>query len=247
QVRQRGADAADLGEQLDLDVTVPVVVGQRGEPPGPGRAGVVDQDVGAAQRGGGGRDERLDLAGVGDIAGQRGDAATRGGQLGGRLCELGLVAGAYGRRRALGQQLGGDGLAQPLRTAGHDGPAAAQAEVHQAGSGEGPAAWPSTSWAWLPSARVPSAAATLSRLLRGGQKTSTSRQWLSVVQAPCGTQAGTTATSPLRMVRTSPSRAKGNSPSSTMTICSSSCTCRGASVPGWKLTKFVMARTPRTG
>ena len=89
--------------------------------------------------------------------------------------------------------------------------------------------------------------ASLSRLCRGGQNTSTSRQWLSVVHAPCGTHDGTTATSPLRIVRTSPSRSKMNSPSSTMTICSSSCTCRGASAPGSKLTKFVIALLPSTG
>ena len=74
----------------------------------------------------------------------------------------------------------------------------------------------------------------LEQALRGGQNTSTSRQRVSVVHAPCGTQDGMTATSPLRMVRTSPSRSKVNSPSRTMTICSSSWTCRGAVAPGSK-------------
>ncbi len=32
-----------------------------------------------------------------------------------------------------------------------------------------------------------------------------------------------------------------------MTICSSSCTCCGATAPGSKLTKFVIARWPSTG
>ena len=100
------------------------------------------------------------------------------------------------------------------------GPAAGQPEVHLGLAGlRRP----------RPRRRSPAAcaSASLSRLCRGGQNTSTSRQWLSVVQAPCGTQAGMTATSPLRIVRTSPSRSKVNSPSRTMTICSSSWTCRG--------------------
>src|SRR6202044_3768711 len=57
QVRQRGADAADLREQLHLDVVVPVVVGERGEPARPGPARVVDQDVEPAEGRGGGGDE----------------------------------------------------------------------------------------------------------------------------------------------------------------------------------------------
>src|SRR3954447_6999506 len=86
-----------------------------------------------------------------------------------------------------------------------------------------------------------------SSVLRGGLKTSTSRQVVSCVRAPCETQGGTTATSPARIVRDSPSIQNSNSPSSTMTIYSSTCTWVGASVFGSNETKLTIVSSPSTG
>jgi isopenicillin-N N-acyltransferase like protein len=134
QVRQRRPGAPDLGEQLDLDVGLPVVVGQRAELAGVGPAGVVDQDVESAHRLVGRLDERGDLIGHGHVAHHRGDLT---GSIGGFLADLvrgrfefARVARADRDRHALGDQACGYRLTQPLRSAGDDRPAARQPELH---------------------------------------------------------------------------------------------------------------------
>src|SRR5215211_2216280 len=94
---------------------------------------------------------------------------------------------------------------------------------------------------------APRVSACSSSVLRGGVNMSTSTQEDSRVWAPCGTHGGITATSPGRMVRDSPSMWNSNSPSSTTTICSSSCTWVGATVWGANDTKLAIAFSPSTG
>jgi len=67
QVSERRSGAADLREQLDVEVAVPVLVGECLERARVGGAGVVDQDVDPAQRFRGGGNEVSDLVREGHV------------------------------------------------------------------------------------------------------------------------------------------------------------------------------------
>ncbi len=66
---QRGPGAAERAGEGDVEDPEPLLVGHVQDGGGAAQAGVVDQHVDAAEVGGGGLDQRLDLRLVGDVTG----------------------------------------------------------------------------------------------------------------------------------------------------------------------------------
>jgi len=108
---------------------MPVLVGEGLEGPRVRGTGVVDEDVDAAQPLGRFGDELLHGIGVGDVGDPAGSGAC-GRQLLFRELHLVGVARAEGHGDALGEQVRDDSAADPPRTAGDDGAATAQTELH---------------------------------------------------------------------------------------------------------------------
>src|SRR3954462_10448277 len=121
--------AGQVGAQHPL----PVVEGHASEQVVGGDAGVVDQDVDLPEVGWQALQPLAEGLGLGDVERQRPGAAPAGVDVGGERLELLLVARRHHHPRPLeGQELG-DGLADPLGGAGHQGGLVVQLE-HQPSS-----------------------------------------------------------------------------------------------------------------
>ncbi len=119
--------------QVRRDEAIPGVVGKLGERPAMLHAGVVDQDVDAADPSLDAGDGRFDGGLVGDVEGLGIDAVTFGGKCRARGLERGGIAGIEHDARASAGQSAGQGQADALARPGDQrGPAV---EREQGGKG----------------------------------------------------------------------------------------------------------------
>src|SRR5687767_7309366 len=118
---ESGSGTADHREQFDVEVILPVLVGQRLEGAWVSATGVVHEDVYPAQRVGGFGEELPDLGGVRHVAGTCEDLAAVRAQLISCRGYLFGATSAYGDVGALAGKLVGDRLSEALRPSGDDG------------------------------------------------------------------------------------------------------------------------------
>ena len=142
---QHGPGAAERAGQRDVEDPLPLVVGHVQDGGGAAEAGVVDEDVDAAESLDGGLGERADLGFVGDVAGLRGDpaGAVAGGELIAGRGQPALVLVAEHDLGALGQAAPGDRGADAGAGRGGDhddlaGQQVAAGRVRRGGRGAGP-------------------------------------------------------------------------------------------------------------
>ena len=96
----------------------------------PAAAGIVHQDVAAAEAAQHGVADARRGGGVGDVLDDD-QRVGAGGQFGGQGVQQRAAAGEDGQPAALGRQHGGDGAAEPGRGAGDQGDLAGQLHVHR--------------------------------------------------------------------------------------------------------------------
>ena len=109
---------------------MPILVGEGFEVAGVGSAGVVDQNVQAAERGSTLLDQLADLLSIGDIGPLRVHRAARSAQSVCCSIDLALITRTDRDMGALGDQLLGDGETDSLGAAGHQRTAAGEVEFH---------------------------------------------------------------------------------------------------------------------
>ena len=133
QLRPDQPRQADRGEQLKVKVFLPDFVGDGLERAGAGCAGVVNDDVDAAEPAHGRGVGVLDVVGLRDVARDCYDFACCGGLDGFlRFPERVGIAGEDGDVGAGGRELGGHRQAEPLAAAGDDRGAAVERDLHVA-------------------------------------------------------------------------------------------------------------------
>ena len=129
--RDGGLAAADGGHELEVDVRDPVLVRELVEGRAGVAAGIVDEDIDAAEVAERLLDEGFAAFAGGDVGGDGEDIATvRGADLGGGGFKDILAAGTDGDAAAFADEFGGAGLADAFAAASDKGDFSGEFQVH---------------------------------------------------------------------------------------------------------------------